>query len=117
MARYEAWPSDRRKPRLRIGPSDQGATVGYRHGRSGMTAGPIVPAETPKSPDVALPDGRQLLLAAMLVASSDDAIIGEDFNSAITTWNPAAQRLYGYTAEEVVGRSIAFLLPPDRLGE
>jgi two-component system, OmpR family, sensor histidine kinase VicK len=62
-------------------------------------------------------DQRQLLLAAMLVASSDDAIIGKDPDSAITTWNPAAQRLYGYSAEEVVGRNISFLLPPDRINE
>jgi PAS domain S-box-containing protein len=62
-------------------------------------------------------DQRQLALAAMLVASSDDAIIGGDTRSLITTWNPAAQRLYGYTAEEVVGRNISFLMPPDRLDE
>jgi two-component system, OmpR family, sensor histidine kinase VicK len=62
-------------------------------------------------------DQRQLLLAAMLVASSDDAIIGEDRQSVITTWNPAAERLYGYKAEEVVGRNITFLLPPDHLNE
>jgi PAS domain-containing protein len=48
-------------------------------------------------------DQRQLLLAAMLVASSDDAIVGKDYQSVVTTWNPAAQRLYGYAAEEVVG--------------
>lgn len=53
----------------------------------------------------------------MLVASSDDAIIGKDYQSVVTTWNPAAQRLYGYSAEEVVGRNISFLLPPDRLNE
>jgi two-component system sensor histidine kinase VicK len=57
------------------------------------------------------------MLAAMLVASSDDAIIGKDYQSVVTTWNPAAQRLYGYSAEEVVGRNISFLLPPDRLNE
>src|ERR1700674_350144 len=62
-------------------------------------------------------DQRQLLLAAMLVASSDDAIVGEDQQSVITTWNPAAERLYGYKAEEVVGRNISFLLPADRLIE
>ena len=37
--------------------------------------------------------------------------------SVITTWNRAAQRLYGYAADEVVGKNIAFLLPPDRLNE
>ena len=62
-------------------------------------------------------DQRQLLLAAMLVESSDDAIIGEDQHGVITTWNPAAQRLYGYTPAEVVGRTVSFLLPPDRLDE
>jgi PAS domain S-box-containing protein len=62
-------------------------------------------------------DQRQLALAAMLVASSDDAIIGGDTSSLITTWNLAAQRLFGYKAEEVVGRNISFLIPPDRLDE
>jgi PAS domain S-box-containing protein len=62
-------------------------------------------------------DQRQLALAAMLVASSDDAIIGGDTSSLITTWNLAAERLYGYKAEEVVGRNISFLIPPDRLDE
>jgi PAS domain S-box-containing protein len=62
-------------------------------------------------------DQRQLALAAMLVASSDDAIIGGDTCSLITTWNQAAERLYGYKAEEVVGRNISFLIPPDRLDE
>ena len=41
-----------------------------------------------------LSDERQLLLAAMLVASSDDAIIGKDYQSVITTWNPAASRAF-----------------------
>ena len=53
----------------------------------------------------------------MLVESSDDAIIGMTPQSVITTWNRAAQRLYGYTSEEVVGKNIEFLLPPDRLEE
>ena len=58
-----------------------------------------------------------MLLAALLVESSDDAIIGTTKLSVITTWNRAAQRLYGYAADEVVGMNIAFLLPPDRLNE
>lgn len=56
-------------------------------------------------------------LAAMLVESSDDAIIAMTPESVITTWNRSAQRLYGYTANEAVGRNVSFLLPPDRLGE
>ena len=81
---------------------------------------PPVFDETPESTEaVARPptDQRHLLLAAMLVASSDDAIIGKDPQSVITTWNPAAERLYGYKAEEVVGRNISILLPPDRTDE
>jgi two-component system sensor histidine kinase VicK len=84
-----------------------------------MKAAPLV--KTPKlngAPEpVLVLDQRQLLLAAMLVASSDDAIIGEDQHSVINTWNPAAERLYGYKAEEVLGRNISFLLPPDHLNE
>jgi PAS domain S-box-containing protein len=53
----------------------------------------------------------------MLVESSDDAIIGMTRQSVITTWNRAAQRLYGYTPDEVIGKKGSFLVPPDRLGE
>ena len=53
----------------------------------------------------------------MLVESSDDAIIGMTGASVITTWNRAAQRLYGYTAGEVLGKKGSFLLPPDRRSE
>src|ERR1700704_3125412 len=60
---------------------------------------------------------RQQLLAAMLVESSDDAIIGTNKDSVITTWNRAAQRLYGHAALDVIGKNIAFLLPPDRPDE
>jgi PAS domain S-box-containing protein len=58
-----------------------------------------------------------VLLAAMLVESSDDAIIGMNRKSEITTWNRAAQRLYGHASDDVVGKNIAFLLPEDRLDE
>jgi PAS domain S-box-containing protein len=63
------------------------------------------------------PADLRLQLAAMLVESSDDAIIGLTRTSVVTTWNRAAQRLYGYAAHEVVGKNISFLLPPDRLNE
>jgi two-component system, OmpR family, sensor histidine kinase VicK len=52
------------------------------------------------------------------VESSEDAIIGKTLDGIITTWNPSAERMYGYTADEVVGRSIAVLVPaehPDEL--
>ena len=56
-------------------------------------------------------------LLAAIVNSSDDAIIGKTTDGVITTWNPAAERMYGYTAEEIIGQPIAVLCPPDRVAE
>ncbi|HWI15633.1 MAG TPA: PAS domain S-box protein, partial [Burkholderiales bacterium] len=50
---------------------------------------------------------------AAIVDGADDAIVSSDLDRIITTWNPAAERLFGYTAAEAVGRHIAMLLPPD----
>jgi PAS domain S-box-containing protein len=54
---------------------------------------------------------------AALVESSDDAIIGKTFEGIVTSWNGGAQRLFGYSAAEMIGRSISVLIPPDRLHE
>lgn len=54
---------------------------------------------------------------AALVESSDDAIVAKDTDGIVMAWNPAAERLYGYTAEEMIGQSIRILLPADRKGE
>ena len=56
-------------------------------------------------------------LLAAIVNSSDDAIIGKTPDGMITTWNLAAQRMYGYSAEEIIGQPIAVLCPPDRVAE
>jgi two-component system sensor histidine kinase/response regulator len=52
-----------------------------------------------------------------IVDSSDDAIIGNTIDGTIVIWNRGAERLYGYTASEIVGKPISTLLPPDRLYE
>lgn len=56
-------------------------------------------------------------LLAAIVKSTDDAVIGKTPDGVITSWNPAAERIYGYRADEVVGQSITILCPPDRVGE
>jgi PAS domain S-box-containing protein len=54
---------------------------------------------------------------AAIVESSEDAIVGKDLAGNITSWNQAAQRLYGYSAEEVIGKPVALLVPPGRNNE
>lgn len=54
---------------------------------------------------------------AAIVTSSDDAIISTDMQGIVTSWNRGAERLYGYTEEEIVGGTIAILRPPERMDE
>lgn len=54
---------------------------------------------------------------ASIVESTDDAIIGKNLDGIITSWNKGAERLYGYTAGEAIGKSISLISPPDRSDE
>ena len=54
---------------------------------------------------------------AAIVKSSDDAIISKDLDGIIATWNRGAEQIFGYLAEEVIGKPVTILIPPDRYDE
>jgi len=61
-------------------------------------------------------DGELGRLSA-IVESSDDAIISVDLKGVLTTWNPAAERVYGFSSAEAIGQSNRIIIPPERYGE
>ena len=110
---------------------------GARHFETtGLTrSGERVPISVAVSP-IATPDGdvigisriardmsrqktleREALRLAAIVNSSEDAIVSKDLNGIVQTWNRAAERMFGYTAEEIVGRPIRLIIPADRQSE
>ncbi|MGR9086280.1 MAG: sensor histidine kinase [Gammaproteobacteria bacterium] len=60
---------------------------------------------------------QEKMLMAAIVESSDDAIIGKTLDNIATHWNRAAERIFGYSANEIVGRSLLCLIPPERRAE
>jgi len=60
---------------------------------------------------------KTLIRLASIVESTDDAVVGADLDGTITSWNRGAERLYGYRADEVIGKSVSLLLPDDRQDE
>jgi PAS domain S-box-containing protein len=77
-----------------------------------------MPSRPPKPPVAELNQSPTAVLRlAAIVEYSDDAIIGKDLNSIVTSWNKGAERIFGYTAGEMIGTSIMRLIPDDRREE
>ena len=62
-------------------------------------------------------DEQARTLLSYIVESSDDAIVGKNLDGIITSWNTAAERMFGWTSSEAIGNSITIIIPSDRLNE
>jgi PAS domain S-box-containing protein len=90
---------------------DSGAPI---HGEGGTVQGAVLVFRDVTEARRAVE--ARLRLAA-IVESSEDAIIGKSLDGIVTSWNQGAQRLYGYTAEEIVGKPLSILVPPEHPDE
>jgi PAS domain S-box-containing protein len=68
------------------------------------------------APDGFLPGGVEQVLRS-IVENSDDAIVTKNLDGIISSWNKSAERIFGYTAEEVIGKPVTILIPPERHNE
>lgn len=77
---------------------------------------PLIMKPVPLSQSALVPPPTDSLLAA-IVGSSDDAIVSKTLDGIITSWNEGAERIFGYTREEMLGQPVLKLIPPDRANE
>jgi len=80
------------------------------------SAGPMVLATVIDATELRHMAEQDSRIAAIANASGD-AIVGKDLNGVITSWNPAAERIFGYRAEEAIGQKVLLLFPPGHEGE
>jgi PAS domain S-box-containing protein len=72
-------------------------------------------ARTPSEIEAALRESeQQLRWLASIIDSSDDAIVSKNLDGVITSWNSGAERVFGYSASEAIGRPITLVIPQDR---
>ena len=86
----------------------------YRHP---LARGACLPPSDPRSPHPALAAALTAARLAAIVESSDDAIVSKGLDGTILTWNASAERIFGYSAAEMVGSSIFVLIPPELHGD